>query len=220
MKAKRAFENRSSQEVKKFGRPVSATPLTVLAKPKQHNDYADLIAKHPNDKLLNTLMREERLKMPRYPCDYGVYDFVEELKIKERVKPTRKEDYDEAINKALTKTIANPSTFLHVDNDRVSEMLQQEGLPLDKNWKELGPLLHEAMLVKSYEEQWFRDPIVKYLLKTSGKDLKLADDKTLFGELFSYLGKLDQSDREDQLSSLESYIDTSGKIAMRGRQIK
>ena len=32
-------KRRYKSEVKQFGRPISATPLAVLAKPKEHNDY-------------------------------------------------------------------------------------------------------------------------------------------------------------------------------------
>lgn len=80
---------RAKSEVKKFGRPVSATPLAILSKPKATNDYTDLYAKYGTDKLVQTLMLEDKLKMHRYPFEYGVYDVVEELKIKGRVKPTK-----------------------------------------------------------------------------------------------------------------------------------
>jgi hypothetical protein len=45
--------------MKKFGRPVSATPLTILAKPKTKNDYSDLYTKYSHDKLVSTLIMED-----------------------------------------------------------------------------------------------------------------------------------------------------------------
>jgi hypothetical protein len=59
----------------------------------------------------------------------------------------------------------------------------------------MGPVLREAMMVKSFEEEWFRDPIVKYLKQTTQKDLTLLEDKIVFNELFLYLDKLDEDDR-------------------------
>lgn len=49
--------------------------------------------------------------MHRQPFEYGVYDVVEEIKIKGRVKPTKTQDFDDAINKMLTKTLNNQSQF-------------------------------------------------------------------------------------------------------------
>ena len=76
--------------MKKFGRPVSATPLAVLSKAKLPNDYSDIYTKYGKDKLVNTLMLEDKFKMHRYPFEYGVYDIKEEIKIKGRVKPNKK----------------------------------------------------------------------------------------------------------------------------------
>jgi protoheme ferro-lyase len=45
------------------------------------------------------------------------------------------------------------------------------------------------MLVKSYEEVWFREPIVKYL-KLKGKDVESETDKIVFKILFKYLNDL------------------------------
>ena len=45
----------------------------------------------------------------------------------------------------------------------------------------MSPLLMEAMLIKSYEEKWFRDPIVKYVHKTTDYDMKYEDDKRVLG---------------------------------------
>ncbi len=36
------------------------------------------------------------------------------------------------------------------------------------------------MLVKAYEDDWFREPIVKYL-KIKGEDLAFDDDKKVIG---------------------------------------
>jgi len=61
------MNSRSKEEVKMFGRPVSATPLAILSKPKNSNDYGDIYTKYSDDRLVQTLMIEERLKKPRYP---------------------------------------------------------------------------------------------------------------------------------------------------------
>jgi len=95
------------EEVKKFGRPVSATPLTILAKPKTKNDYSDLYTKYSQDKLVSTLMMEEQLKKPRCPFEYSVYDLVEELKIKGRVKPPVAEASDKDKDVFAKKTKPN-----------------------------------------------------------------------------------------------------------------
>lgn len=79
--------------MKKFGRPMSATPLTVLSKPKNKNDYNEYYSKYKGDKLLNTMMVEERLKVPRYPFEYSSYDLVDELKTKNRVIPKAKVNF-------------------------------------------------------------------------------------------------------------------------------
>ena len=48
---------RNKSELKKYGgRPVSATPLTVLAKPKSKKTYEELYTKYRDDKLVNTLI--------------------------------------------------------------------------------------------------------------------------------------------------------------------
>lgn len=51
----------------------------------------------------------------------------------------------------------------------------------------MSPLLKEAMLVKAHEEDWFRDPIVKYIKQTTQKDLATKENKYVFNELFKYL---------------------------------
>ena len=104
----------------------------------------------------------------------------------------------------LTKTIANQSNFEMTTRirDRVSDILQEESLYKNENWKEMGPVLREAMMVKSFEEDWFRDPIVKYLKQTTQKDLSLLEDKVVFNELFVYLDKLEEDDRESEISKL------------------
>ncbi len=51
-------------------------------------------------------MLEDKAKMHRYPFEYGVYDLVEEIKIKGRVKPNIKEDFDDAINKCLLRPLS------------------------------------------------------------------------------------------------------------------
>ena len=104
----------------------------------------------------------------------------------------------------LTKTIANQSNFEMTTRirDRVSDILQEESLYKNESWKEMGPVLREAMMVKSFEEDWFRDPIMKYLKQTTQKDLSLLEDKVVFNELFVYLDKLEEDDRESEISKL------------------
>lgn len=87
--------------MKKFGRPVSATPLTILAKPKGKNDYTEVFSKYRDDKLVNTMIIEERIKIPRYPFEYSSHDLVDELKAKNRVVPKAKVNFDKAITKML-----------------------------------------------------------------------------------------------------------------------
>lgn len=52
------------------------------------------------------------------------------------------------------------------------------------------------MLVKSYENDWFREPIVNYM-KRKDKDCEFDDDKALFGKLFKRLNELSEDDREN-----------------------
>ncbi len=75
----------------------------------------------------------------------------------------------------LTKTIINESKFEMTTRlrDRVTDMLREENLYKNETWKEMSPLLKESMMVKAYEEEWFRDPIVKYLKQTTSKDVSL-----------------------------------------------
>ena len=75
--------------MKKFGRPVSATPITILSKPKtNHDDYETLMEKFPNDKLVKNLVGEENLKRPRYPFEYGMYHIEDEIKTKQWINIT------------------------------------------------------------------------------------------------------------------------------------
>lgn len=138
------------------------------------------------------------------------------------MKPTKTEDYDDAINKMLTKTIANQSNFEMTTRirDRVADLLQEENLYKNEHWKEMGPLLRDAMMVKSFEEEWFRDPIVKYLKQTTQKDLNLHEDKIVFNELFLYLDKLDEDDRESEISKLERFISISKSIESKNKEMK
>ena len=66
-------------------------------------------------------MAEDRLKIPRYPFEYGTHDIVEELKTKNRVIPQVKVNFDQAISKMLTKTMG--SFGVASDKDRVLEIL-------------------------------------------------------------------------------------------------
>jgi hypothetical protein len=53
----------------------------------------------------------------------------------------------------LTKTIANQSNFEMTTRirDRVADLLQEENLFKNEGWKEMGPLLRDSMMVKSFE---------------------------------------------------------------------
>jgi hypothetical protein len=87
-------------------------------------------------------MVEDRLKVPRYPFEYGTHDIVDELKAKGRVVPKPKVNYDHAITKMLTQTIDNFSGYFSPDRDRVMDMLETEGLFKNEHWKDDGPVLH------------------------------------------------------------------------------
>jgi hypothetical protein len=180
--------------MKKFGRPVSATPLTILAKPKAKNDYSEVFSKYRDDKLVNTMIAEERIKVPRYPFEYSSHDMVDELKTKNRVVPKAKVNFDKAITKVLAQTINNFSGYFSPQRDRVMDMLENDSLAKKVTWKEEAEVLHQAMLVKSYEDDWFREPIVKFL-KLKGKDLAVESDKKVFKELFKHLNDLSEDDR-------------------------
>lgn len=68
---------KKKNEAKQFGRPVSATPITILSKPKnkiKHESYDALMEKFPNDKYIKELVGEENLKRPRYAFEYGHYN--------------------------------------------------------------------------------------------------------------------------------------------------
>ena len=94
------------------------------------------------------------------------------------------------------------------------DMLNSDTLYKREYWKEESEVLHELMLVKSFEEGWFRQPVLKYI-KQKGKDLDLATDKVLFGELFKYLNTLEEDDRETEVDNLRRYVDTARQLAKR-----
>lgn len=119
---------RYKSEVKKFGRPISATPLTILAKPKTKNPHEKLYDKYRDDRMIKTLMVEDRLSVPRYPFEYGTHDIVDELKTKGRVVPKPKANYDQAITKVLTQTIENFSGYFSPQSDRVLDILESDSL--------------------------------------------------------------------------------------------
>ncbi len=75
--------------MKKFGgRPVSATPISVLSKPKTStSNFGELIDKYSNDKMLSTILHADKMKMARKAFEYGIYDLEDEVKTKGRVKP-------------------------------------------------------------------------------------------------------------------------------------
>ena len=69
------MEKRKKSEVKKFGRPVSATPVSILAQPKTQNTLiSEVASKYPQDKLVKTLLTEDQIKKPRFSFEYGIYD--------------------------------------------------------------------------------------------------------------------------------------------------
>ena len=70
------------------------------------------------------------------------------------------------------------------------------------------------MLVKSYENDWFREPIVNYM-KKKDSSCQFDVDKALFGKLFKRLNDLSEDDRETQLDILRRLIDTARQLAKR-----
>lgn len=50
----------------------------------------------------------------------------------------------------LDQTYTNPNFFNVKDADKVNSIFGEEELEKNENWKNLGPVLHEAMLVKSF----------------------------------------------------------------------
>ena len=70
------------------------------------------------------------------------------------------------------------------------------------------------MLVKSYENDWLRDPIVNYM-KKKDKECQFDDDKTLFGKLFKRLNELSEDERETELDILRRIMDTARQLAKR-----
>lgn len=84
----------------------------------------------------------------------------------------------------------------------------------------MSPLLKEAMLVKAHEEDWFRDPIIKYIKQTTQKDLYLKENKYVFNELFKYLENMDEDDRESEISKLERFISISQTIESKNKEMK
>ena len=68
----------------------------------------------------------------------------------------------------LFQTYSNPSFLKAKDRDQLTEIFGEEYLETDEHWKELGPVMHECMLVKAYHHSWFRDAIVKYVERAYG----------------------------------------------------
>ena len=83
-------------------------------------------------------MVEDRLKVPRFPFEYGTHDMVDELKTKGRVAPKAKVNYEHAITKLLTQTIENFSGYFSPEADRVMDMLNSEDLYKNQHWKYEG----------------------------------------------------------------------------------
>jgi hypothetical protein len=67
MQVKKYHENIKEEEIKRFGKSVSSTPLSILSKPKKVNNYESLSNKFIDDKLIKKLMSETQQKKARYP---------------------------------------------------------------------------------------------------------------------------------------------------------
>ena len=78
----------SLRKEKILKRPVSATPLSILAQSKSSNtsEILGLIHKYPDDKCLKQILMEKAHPKARRPEEYGIYSQLEEMKIKNRVK--------------------------------------------------------------------------------------------------------------------------------------
>ena len=68
------------------------------------------------------------------------------------------------------------------------------------------------MLVKSHDEKWFRKPVDNYM-KQKGKDYSYETDKVLFGEVYKYLNKLSEDDRDDEINALRRLVDIARQIS-------
>ncbi len=65
------------------------------------------------------------------------------------------------------------------------------------------------MLVKCYEENWFRDALIKYCTKVVSKDLKYSDDKMVVQELIKYFDGLNEDKRGIEIENLDNVLSTS-----------
>lgn len=52
----RQAKRQKQSELKKFGRPVSATPISILSKPKTTANFGDLMNKYSKDQFLSTIL--------------------------------------------------------------------------------------------------------------------------------------------------------------------
>lgn len=68
----------------------------------------------------------------------------------------------------LFQTYSNPTFVKDKDKDQLTEIFGEDYLEADEHWKELGPIMHECMLVKAHQQSWFRDCIIKYLERKYG----------------------------------------------------
>ena len=62
--------------------------------------------------------------------------------------------------------------------------------------------MHEAMLVKAYENHWFVECILKYLERTFGEDYKIETNTVIFKKLFKHLNEQDEDKRKLELEKL------------------
>ena len=119
--------------------------------------------------------------------------------VKKRVKPTPKQDMSKTISSILGLATSEGFNKAAKPKDRVFDMLAEEDLHKKENWAEMGPLLYDSMSIKAYEEEWFRDSLVKYVKDTTQKDLVMKQDKVILNEIFLFLNKVEEVDRETQL---------------------
>ena len=82
------------------------------------------------------------------------------------------------------------------------EIFAEDYIEADEHWKELGPVMHEAMLVKAYENHWFVDCILKYLERTFNENYKIETNTVIFKKLFKHLNELDEDKRKLELEKL------------------
>ena len=76
------------------------------------------------------------------------------------------------------------------------------------------------MLVECYEQVEFRNALAKYCQKLANKDFKYADDKTIVQELIKSLNGLDEDQRGDEVSILQSTLRKTEEKILREKNAK